>query len=778
MASIIQGYQYDIFISYRQKDNKGDRWVSEFVEALKTELESTFKEEISVYFDINPHDGLLETHDVDNSVKEKLKCLVFIPIISRTYCDPKSFAWEHEFKAFVDFGSTDQFGLKVKLANGNITNRVLPVRIHDLDAEDIKLCESFTGGFLRGVEFIYKEPGVNRPLRSNEDRPNDNLNRTFYRNQINKVANAVKEIISGLKSEHVSEAKEKIRPGVTYNEPVQERKKSELNKAALSVKNKLLPALPILAIIVVIVILLFQKLVKPDKFAEIRDADGRISIAVMPFENLTGDTTLNWFQRGISSLFINGLGSSPELAVRDDQTMFEVIESMDQVFTAGVSPSQAKKVAEKARAETYLAGSFQGIGGIYWILVNLIDTKSGEIIWTNKVEGDLKSSGYLFLVDSLCDDIKNYLEIKVLEQKADYDFREVFPESADAYKYFIEGMNLFLTSDYEPAIKSLKKALEIDSTFTFASFYIAFTYDFSSLDKNRRQTNIWTQKAYKAKDRLPSKYQNWLEMWYACFVSENKQDINQVCNLLEKNEIESRLFWFDIGTTYRYMSQDYDKAVEAFQRVEEISRERGSDWKYDNYYGQYCQALLLADMPGEVKRISEKGLQINPMNNWLVLYQASGNLMSGDTLASEKSISEIKYILKRNNIPESTEKYILGYMYLLAKDTIMAEKYLRQSYNLDPDNIDVITNLIWVLLRSGINVEEGLELSQKNVNKYPDNYFLLWMNGLALHKSGKHEEALKILKESDDMYMGYLKDLEDDIQDVEQAIANKKGINR
>ena len=36
---------------------------------LKGELESTFKEEISVYFDINPHDGLLETHDVDASLE-------------------------------------------------------------------------------------------------------------------------------------------------------------------------------------------------------------------------------------------------------------------------------------------------------------------------------------------------------------------------------------------------------------------------------------------------------------------------------------------------------------------------------------------------------------------------------------------------------------------------------------------------------------------------------------------------------------------------------------
>jgi hypothetical protein len=89
----------------------------------------TFKEEISVYFDINPHDGLLETHDVDASLKKKLKCLVFIPIISRTYCDPKSFAWEHEFKAFVDQASQDQFGLKVKLPNEWRLNKPSPIPI-------------------------------------------------------------------------------------------------------------------------------------------------------------------------------------------------------------------------------------------------------------------------------------------------------------------------------------------------------------------------------------------------------------------------------------------------------------------------------------------------------------------------------------------------------------------------------------------------------------------------------------------------------------------------
>ena len=126
MASLIPGYEYDIFISYRQKDNKYDGWVTEFVDNLKRELESMFKDEVSVYFDINPSDYLLESYDVDASLKDKLNCLIFIPIVSRTYCDPKSFAWDNELKAFIDKASNDKFGFKVKLPNGNVANRVLP----------------------------------------------------------------------------------------------------------------------------------------------------------------------------------------------------------------------------------------------------------------------------------------------------------------------------------------------------------------------------------------------------------------------------------------------------------------------------------------------------------------------------------------------------------------------------------------------------------------------------------------------------------------------------
>lgn len=203
MAAIVDGYEYDVFISYRQKDNKYDGWVTDFVTNLKRELEATFKEEISVYFDVNPHDGLLESHDVDASLKSKLKCLVFIPILSQTYCDPRSFAWKSELVPFVEQSAADRFGLIVRLPSGNMARRVIPVKIHAIDEQDVRLLSETIRGELRYIDFTYQSPGVNRPLRSKDDgRATDGL---VYRDQINKVANALKEILYAMRREAQAE---------------------------------------------------------------------------------------------------------------------------------------------------------------------------------------------------------------------------------------------------------------------------------------------------------------------------------------------------------------------------------------------------------------------------------------------------------------------------------------------------------------------------------------------------------------------------------------------
>src|SRR5262245_30514616 len=125
MPSLLPGFEYDIFISYRHNDNL-DGWVTDFVNRLEKELRSTIKDHVSIYFDSNPNDGLLEMHQVSESLENKLKCLIFIPILSQTYCDQKSYAWL-EFREFCRLSNSDRFGRNVRLANGNVTSRILPI---------------------------------------------------------------------------------------------------------------------------------------------------------------------------------------------------------------------------------------------------------------------------------------------------------------------------------------------------------------------------------------------------------------------------------------------------------------------------------------------------------------------------------------------------------------------------------------------------------------------------------------------------------------------------
>ena len=104
----------------------------------------------------------------------------------------------------------------------------------------MKLCESVLGGVLRGVEFIYKEPGVNKPL-SAEDDEKKNLNNTKYRIQINKVALSINEIIRGLKKVNLAalekaekEASERHR----LDKMAWEKQKADMQKAIEEAQRK------------------------------------------------------------------------------------------------------------------------------------------------------------------------------------------------------------------------------------------------------------------------------------------------------------------------------------------------------------------------------------------------------------------------------------------------------------------------------------------------------------------------------------------------------------
>ena len=354
MASLFAGYEYDIFISYRQKDNEYDGWVTEFVDNLKRELRATFKEDISIYFDINPQDGLLETHIVDESLAKKLKCLIFIPIISQTYCDLKSFAWQHEFVAFNKQAKEDQFGRDIRLDSGNVASRILPIKINDLDPEDKTLIENELGGVLRCIEFIYKAAGVNRPLRANEDHPQDNLNKTYYRDQINKVANAVKEIITAIKK-HNQKDREVLKEAV-----------NTISEKPKNLKTKIIIASVIILTLFLLGYFLIPTLSKPKEQLE-------KSIAVLPFRNDSPNDSTTYFLNGVMEEILNNLQKISDFSRVLSRNSVEQFRNN----TTKSTPEIAKKLGVNYIVE----GSGQKYGNKFVLRVQLIAAGNEKHLW-------------------------------------------------------------------------------------------------------------------------------------------------------------------------------------------------------------------------------------------------------------------------------------------------------------------------------------------------------------------------------------------------------------
>jgi TolB-like protein/Tfp pilus assembly protein PilF len=540
MASLIPGYEYDIFISYRQKDNKGDKWVSEFVEALKTELESTFKEEISVYFDINPHDGLLETHDVDASLKDKLKCLVFIPIISRTYCDPKSFAWEHEFKAFVEETSKDQFGLKVKLPNGNVANRVLPIRIYDLDASDIKLYESILDTVLRGIEFIYEEQGVNRPLKPDDDEK-INLKKTKFRNQINKVANAIKEIITA----------------INHHEEKHEEAKKEISKpVSVPLKNnkaKILAGSIIAIVLIVLGLLLIPKLFKSEKKLE-------KSIAILPFRNDSQDTQNQPFIDGTMEAILNNLCKVADLTV--------ISRTSVEQFRNTTRP--IREIAKNLNVNYILEGSGQKYGNSIRLTVQLIDAVNDKHIWSSPYEG--VTDNIFSLQSQISEAIAS--ELKAIISPEEKLLIEMAPtKSLIAYdlfnqgrsEYFKFGLDNMKIASFNKAMTLYRQSLQYDSTYAQAYSGLAMGY----LAKKDVKSDLraiyldsclfYANKAISYNDQLDEAFL--MRALYFENIGEDEKSLKDINYAIEINPNYSWAYWYR-GSLINGNFTDSYKAIE------------------------------------------------------------------------------------------------------------------------------------------------------------------------------------------------------------------------
>jgi TolB-like protein/Tfp pilus assembly protein PilF len=758
MPSIIEGYNYDIFISYRQKDNKHDGWVTEFVEQLKGELESTFKDEVSVYFDINPHDGLLETHDVNASLKNKLKCLVFIPIISRTYCDPRSFAWENEFKVFLEQTSDDHFGLRVGLINGNVTARVLPIQIHDLTREDKSLLEKELGGVLRAIEFIYKEPGVNRPL-SPKDNDDKNLNKTNYRNQINKVANAVDEVISGLINFQTV-------PFIGQNQRLASSSEvSEEEKEVINTKprrfnliTKVLSIAAILMILIIAAVIVYPKTFRSDKLANLRSSDGRISIAVMPFQNMTNDTIWNVWQNGIQNNLITSLSNSDGLKVRQIESINRFLQSKGFNGSGSLTPAIASSISQKLDASILIYGSINQAGITIRVNAQLIDPKTMESFKSFQIDG--VPENILNSVDSLSRMVTDFLLISKLNKEFSPSNKYYASTSSpEAYRYFIYGQKAMNQYDNSTARNWFLQAISIDSNLITATLQIAQIYEW---DGNYDEAQKWCLKAYKKRDKMTLQNKLLTNIMYAHLFETPNEMLNYWKQMVEIED-QVPLYWYLIGRNYCDVEQ-YDKAVLMLEKAMEIFKKWDS--KPINFISyQLLLAYHKTGFHNKEKELYNIAKQDTFGKLYFDIYQIIISLDEGDTIAAKRcyiknspSLNKLGFhTIDVDIIKYSPEEAFMTYLALLHSDAgnlDKAERYYRKLLSLHPQEPLFLYGLASIFIDHDLDIKEGMELINKAIELSSEREqmrLMLDTKGWGLFKQGKYKEALEILQTNWDL---------------------------
>ncbi len=193
---------------------------------------------------------------------------------------------------------------------------------------------------------------------------------------------------------------------------------------------------------------------------------GRTSIAVLPFNNMSGDPSQDYLSDGITEAILTALARSPTLFVMARNSSFTFKGKAVNVTEAG----------RKLGVRYIVEGSVQKSAEQLRVTAQLIDAQSGNHVWAEKFDRPFKD---IFAVqDEITATIAARLGSRL--QKAEVDAaRSKATVDLSAYDYFLRGRALRQTNAKGPTLESramFEKAIEIDPKFALAYAELAFTY--------------------------------------------------------------------------------------------------------------------------------------------------------------------------------------------------------------------------------------------------------------------------------------------------------------
>jgi len=190
------------------------------------------------------------------------------------------------------------------------------------------------------------------------------------------------------------------------------------------------------------------------------------SLAVLPFENLTGDPQQAYFSDGISDQLITSLSQAPYLYVT----------ARTSTFAFKANPMQAQEIAAKLGVQYLLEGSVQRDKDRVRIHVQLIDGRNGNHIWAETYNRNF--SDLFALQDEITMAVMAVLNVQITGY-ATGALKYSRPTSLNAYEHYLKGLYYHLgrrPEDVKKARQSFEEAVHIDPNFGRAYTWMANTY--------------------------------------------------------------------------------------------------------------------------------------------------------------------------------------------------------------------------------------------------------------------------------------------------------------
>ena len=252
------------------------------------------------------------------------------------------------------------------------------------------------------------------------------------------------------------------------------------------------------------------------------------SLAVMYFDNNTGDENLDYWRKSLADLLTDDLMQSKHLRVLGGEQLYGILKDLNLLESSTYSADDLKKVAEAARVNHLMVGNYNRLGRTFIITVRIKDMYSGKTLGPLREEAQNEEEIWP-RVDSLTKKAKELLGLsaETIAQDFDSEIGKITTRSPEALKYYTQGRSFYSAGDQKNAAIWYKKALEIDPEFAMAYRSLGLT---ASTPEERAK---FRQKAFDLRDRVSEREQLWIEQTYYFNTDKIAQAIEACERLLE-----------------------------------------------------------------------------------------------------------------------------------------------------------------------------------------------------------------------------------------------------